>query len=94
MQPGRQAVRIYTLAGCGYCTRAKELLLARGIPFDEVDGTTDKALQGWLKTTTGSSTFPQIFIRGTSVGGCSDLQELDASGQLQAMLQSGRPTRF
>jgi len=88
------AVRIYTLVGCGYCTRAKELLHSRGIPFDEVDGTGDKALQQWLKVKTGSSTFPQIFIRDTPVGGCSDLQELDASGALQQMLQGGRPTRF
>ena len=87
-------VRIYTLEGCGYCTRAKELLLSRGIPFDEVDGTENKPVQEWLKTATGRTTFPQVFIHGVSVGGCSDLHELDASGELMQRVQSGRPRRF
>jgi glutaredoxin 3 len=91
---GTAPVRIYTLYGCGYCTRAKELLQGRGVRFDEVDATNDKAVQQWLKTVTGRSTFPQIFIHGVSVGGCSDLQELDASGELPRKLQSGRPRRF
>ena len=32
------------------------------------------------------STFPQIFIGGTHVGGCDELYALDREGKLDAML--------
>ena len=30
-------IQIYTTRWCGYCVRAKALLDARGLPYDEVD---------------------------------------------------------
>ncbi|HRP79486.1 MAG TPA: glutaredoxin 3, partial [Aquamicrobium sp.] len=34
----------------------------------------------------GRSTFPQIFIGSTHVGGCDDLHALDREGRLDALL--------
>jgi glutaredoxin 3 len=34
----------------------------------------------------GRRTVPQIFIGGTSIGGCDDLHDLDHSGKLGQML--------
>ena len=34
------------------------------------------------------STFPQIWIGGTHVGGCDDLYALDREGKLDGMLES------
>jgi len=35
---------------------------------------------------TGWPTFPMIFVRGTLIGGATDLDKLIASGELKALL--------
>jgi glutaredoxin 3 len=82
-------VRIYTIRGCGFCARAKRLLQARGIPFQEIDVTTDGQARAWLRTATGKSTVPQTFVNGRPVGGATDLEALDKMGQLGRVM-SGR----
>ena len=39
-----------------------------------------------LKVWTGWPTFPMVFVKGTLVGGCKDLEALIASGEFNAML--------
>jgi monothiol glutaredoxin len=39
-----------------------------------------------LKLWSGWPTFPMVFVKGTLVGGCNDLQALIASGELKRML--------
>lgn len=39
-----------------------------------------------LKMWTGWPTFPMVFVKGTLVGGASDVQALIASGELKALL--------
>jgi len=39
-----------------------------------------------LKMWTGWPTFPMIFVRGTLIGGASDLERLVTSGELKALL--------
>jgi glutaredoxin-related protein len=39
-----------------------------------------------LKMWSGWPTFPMIFVRGTLIGGASDLDKLIASGELKALL--------
>jgi len=34
----------------------------------------------------GRATFPQIFINGSHVGGCDDIQALERRGELDALL--------
>ncbi len=48
-------------------------------------------LDGWrrrnaLKMWTGWPTFPMIFVKGTLIGGATDLEQLIASGELKRML--------
>ncbi|MGA9848177.1 MAG: glutaredoxin domain-containing protein, partial [Roseiarcus sp.] len=38
----------------------------------------------------GRSTVPQIFIGETHVGGCDDLHELEAAGELEGLLAGQR----
>jgi glutaredoxin 3 len=83
-------VRIYTLVGCPYCAKAKALLADYDVNFQEIDVTHDDPMRSWLKLTTGHSTLPQTFIDGRSVGGFSDLDVLDQSGQLSRMLRRKR----
>lgn len=41
-----------------------------------------------LKMWTGWPTFPMVFVKGTLIGGASDLNKLVQSGELQTMLHS------
>ena len=81
------AIEIYTRPGCGYCTAAKSLLMRKNAAFTEFNVATDSTLrqQMWDRAGAGS-TFPQIFIGSTHVGGCDELYALDREGRLDAML--------
>ena len=83
-------VKIYTRAGCGYCTAANDLLEAKGIAYEEIDLTGNTEGRRWLAQATGRSTVPQIFIEGRPIGGYTDLRDLDIAGQLDAMI-AGSP---
>lgn len=79
-------IELYTTRTCPYCHMARALLQRRGLAFEEIDVTGDPPRRQWLRLATGRDTVPQIFIGGVSVGGYSDLSELEDSGQLDAML--------
>ncbi len=82
-------VRMYTIHGCPFCARAKRLLHARGVPFQEIDVTTDAQTRAWLRTATGKTSVPQTFVNDRPVGGATDLEALDKMGQLGRVM-SGR----
>jgi len=86
------AIEIYTRPGCGYCTGAKLLLRRKKAAFTEFDVATDPSLrqQMWDRAGAGS-TFPQIFIGQTHVGGCDELYALDRAGKLDALLAGEKP---
>lgn len=79
-------VTIYTREGCGYCVRAKALLNRKGAAFTEIDAGSDPALKAEMVQRSGRTTFPQIFLGATHVGGCDDLYALDAEGRLDGLL--------
>ena len=78
-------VQIYTAAMCPYCVRAKRLLAARGIAFDEADVGSDPTLRADVVRRTGRRTVPQIFIDGQPIGGFDELAALDAAGELTGL---------
>ncbi len=79
-------VTIYTREGCGYCVRAKALLTKKGAAFNEIHAGADPALKAEMVQRSGRTTFPQIFLGETHVGGCDDLYALDAEGRLDTLL--------
>jgi glutaredoxin 3 len=81
------AIEIYTRPGCGYCSAAKSLLTRKKAVFTEYNVAVDATLrqQMWDRAGAGS-TFPQIFIGQTHVGGCDELYALDREGMLDSML--------
>lgn len=80
-------VEIYTKMFCPYCVRAKQLLAAKGMEFQEhpVDGG-GELRQQMIQRARGRTTVPQIFIGDVHVGGCDDLLMLERQGRLDAML--------
>ncbi|MBN9673943.1 glutaredoxin 3 [Roseibium aggregatum] len=82
-------VVIYTRQLCGFCTAAKRLLDKKGVSYTEHDASFDPALRKrMIQEANGRSTFPQIFIGSTHVGGCDELHALDRAGKLDALLAS------
>src|ERR1700722_6358944 len=79
-------VSLYTTDYCPYCTRAKALLGTKNVPFTEVAVDERPDLRSWLISASGQRTVPQIFINGRSVGGFSELAELDKKGALDRLL--------
>ena len=81
------AIEIYTRPGCGYCTAAKQLLTRKKVDFAELSISTDPNVRQQMYDRAGAdSTFPQIFIGQTHVGGCNELYALDRAGKLDALL--------
>jgi glutaredoxin 3 len=80
-------VTIYTSDYCSYCDRAKGLLAARGVDYEEIYlDRSDREAVARLAEVTGRYTVPQIFIGSTPIGGFDDLHALDRSGALAEML--------
>lgn len=79
-------VLIYTRDGCGYCTAAKALLRSKGVAFEEKNASKDPAYRAEMIKVSGGTTFPQIFVGATHVGGCDDLHDLDDRGGLDPLL--------
>ncbi len=81
-------VLMYTTAVCPYCTRAKQLLAARGVTeIEEVRVDLDPERRDEMMEKTQRRTVPQIFIGETHVGGSDDLYALDAAGKLKPLLE-------
>src|SRR5215467_10437506 len=51
-------VKIYTRKWCGYCTAAERLLTSKGVAYENIDCTGDRAKRDWLAEVTGSTTEP------------------------------------
>jgi glutaredoxin 3 len=79
-------VIMYSTEPCPFCSRAKALLKARGIDFNEVNLAKDPDGRSELAAKTGLMTFPQIVIDGATLGGWTELEAADASGQLAELI--------
>ncbi len=77
---------IYSTRWCGYCVRAKALLDAKELEYEEITLDDDPAFRRRLQELTGGWTVPQILIDGTPIGGYTELWRLEKSGQLDERL--------
>jgi glutaredoxin 3 len=81
------AIEIYTRPGCGYCSAAISLLNRKKATFTEYDSAKDPSVRQKMYDRAGAgTTFPQIFIGQTHIGGCDELYALDREGRLDGML--------
>ena len=85
------AIDIYTIRYCPYCAEAKDLLSRKGVEFHEIDVTTNRdERQAMIERANGRTTYPQIFIGATHIGGCDDLYALEQAGRLDPLLAEAR----
>ena len=82
-----QHVTIYTKPLCPYCHRAMGLLKKKGAEITEISAAFNKQKKAeMIRLSNGRTTYPQIFIGKTHVGGCDDLFELERAGKLDPLL--------
>jgi glutaredoxin 3 len=80
------SVVMYSSAPCPYCSRAKALLSAREIAFEEISLSMDAEGRVALNKKTGMMTFPQIFVDDQLIGGFQELMAAEKSGRLSELL--------
>ncbi len=80
-------VEIYTWSSCPFCIRAKALLDKKQVKYTEycIDGD-EAARQEMSVRANGRRSVPQIFINEQHIGGCDDIQALEAQGKLDSLL--------
>ena len=79
-------VVMYSTRFCPYCIRARMLLDAKGVPYQDIRVDYDRELRAEMERRSGRSSVPQIFIGDTHVGGCDDMYALEREGRLDALL--------
>jgi len=84
-------VVIYSTNTCVACRRAKQLLNMKGVPFTEIMVDEDEAQREEMIKRSGRKTVPQLFINGVSIGGSTDLYELERTGELDKLLGCDDP---
>ena len=71
---------------CGNSERALQALRSVGASFAAVDVLPDPAIRQELSALSSWPTIPQVFVGGELVGGADIVQELAATGELEAKL--------
>jgi glutaredoxin 3 len=79
-------VTVYTTDPCSYCARAKGLLKARGVEFEEINLSRDPDGRMELVKRTGMMSFPQVIVDGQLLGGFTEVQAAADSGRLDELL--------
>jgi glutaredoxin 3 len=80
-------VEIFSGQNCSYCQSAISLLKRRGITYTDYDISTDTVhREEFVRRLPRVRSIPQIFIDGEHVGGYDDLELLDTSGRLAALV--------
>jgi glutaredoxin 3 len=79
-------VTVYTTDPCSFCARAKGLLKARGVEFEEINLSKDPAGRMELVKRTGMMSFPQVIVDGQLLGGFTEVQAAADSGRLDELL--------
>ncbi|MCG7984355.1 MAG: glutaredoxin 3 [Candidatus Thiodiazotropha lotti] len=72
-------IAIYSTNQCPWCNRAKSLLQAKGLDYEEIDVSSDQARLVEMVERSGRRTVPQIFIDDIAIGGFDELSKLDLS---------------
>ena len=87
-RPARQIaaprIEIAVLPGCPWCSRALRILRTLDLAHNVTTVNDDAAFQA-VQQRSGMTTFPQVFIDGSVIGGYDDLAAMQAAGELDAL---------
>ena len=63
---------VYTRGGCPYCTQVKQVLGRKGYNYVEYTLEKDFTREAFYGQFGNGSTFPQVVLNGTNLGGCQE----------------------
>ena len=63
---------VYTRNGCPYCTQIKQVLEGKGYNYQEYKLGVDFQREAFYNQFGQGSTFPQVVLNSTNLGGCTD----------------------
>ena len=80
-------ITMYTKTVCPYCDRAKALLGAKGVTWNEINlDEHPEQRDEMIRMSDGRRTVPQVFVNGVGLGGSDDIHALDRQGKLDGIL--------
>ncbi|AWY02196.1 glutaredoxin 3 [Marinomonas primoryensis] len=79
-------VTIYSSDYCPFCVRAKQLLSAKNVAFNEIRVDGKREVRQQMTEKSGRTSVPQIWIGERHVGGCDDLYALEREHKLDTLL--------
>ena len=62
-------VKVYSTPTCPYCTKAKEYLSSKGISYQDIDVSSNKAAADEMAKLSGQMSVPVITIDGNVING-------------------------
>jgi len=74
---------VFARDGCPHCARAKQVLKANGVVFEEVTLGKDITFST-VRAVSGQGTVPQVFIGGKHIGGADDVEKYFSKTQKKA----------
>mmetsp|Transcript_13965 Transcript_13965/g.23832 ORF Transcript_13965/g.23832 Transcript_13965/m.23832 type:complete len:112 (-) Transcript_13965:1150-1485(-) len=82
-------VVVFSKSYCPFCTSTKQLLSSKNIDakvveLDQIDN--GSGIQSALLSISGQRTVPNVFVKGTHLGGNDDTQAAARSGKLDQLL--------
>ena len=77
---------MYSTQFCPYCVRARQLLQSKGLGYREIAVDHNLELRHEMMEKSGRRTVPQIWIGDNHIGGFTDLNRLESSGQLDQLV--------
>ena len=78
-------ITLYSTDACSFCVRAKALLDARKLEYEEINLERDPDGRAELARRTGMLSFPQILVDDELIGGFMELVAADRSGRLRGL---------
>jgi glutaredoxin 3 len=80
---------VYTGYLCGYCNRAKNLLVEKNIDFTEINiHDQPEKMEEMIELSGGKRSVPQIFFGDLYIGGSDDLYNMNIDGKLDSLIAS------
>lgn len=66
-------VTFFSKPGCQHCARAREMLVEKGLRFEEIELGSHGISYSSLQAVSGHGTTPQVYVDGQNVGGADEL---------------------
>lgn len=72
---------------CGFSARVAAILNHLNVNFVDINILEDQEMRQGIKDYTDWPTLPQLYIKGSFVGGCDIVKDMYEKGELQALLK-------